>query len=34
MSDTEYMKLGNKLQKGAGYVNPNPVVGAVICMGR
>ena len=31
MSDTEYMKLAIKLaKKGAGYVNPNPMVGAVI----
>ena len=31
MSDTEYMKSAIKLaQKGAGYVNPNPMVGAVI----
>ena len=27
MSDTEYMKLAIKLaKKGAGYVNPNPMV--------
>lgn len=31
MSDSKYMKLAIKLaQKGAGYVNPNPMVGAVI----
>lgn len=31
MSDAEYMKSAIKLaQKGAGYVNPNPMVGAVI----
>ena len=31
MSDSEYMKLAIELaQKGAGYVNPNPMVGAVI----
>ena len=27
MSDTEYMKLAIKLaKKGAGYVNPNPMI--------
>ena len=31
MSDLEYMKLAVELaKKGAGYVNPNPMVGAVI----
>lgn len=31
MSDSKYMRLAIKLaQKGAGYVNPNPMVGAVI----
>ena len=31
MSDAEYMKLAIELaKKGAGYVNPNPMVGAVI----
>ena len=31
MSDSEYMQLAIKLaQKGSGYVNPNPMVGAVI----
>ena len=31
MDDIEYMKLAIELaQKGAGYVNPNPMVGAVI----
>ncbi|HGL8204486.1 TPA: bifunctional diaminohydroxyphosphoribosylaminopyrimidine deaminase/5-amino-6-(5-phosphoribosylamino)uracil reductase RibD, partial [Streptococcus pneumoniae] len=31
MSDSKYMKLAIKLaQKGAGYVNPNPMVGAII----
>lgn len=31
MSDLEYMKLAIELaEKGAGYVNPNPMVGAVI----
>lgn len=31
MSDSKYMQLAIKLaQKGAGYVNPNPMVGAVI----
>jgi diaminohydroxyphosphoribosylaminopyrimidine deaminase/5-amino-6-(5-phosphoribosylamino)uracil reductase len=31
MTDKEYMKLALKLaQKGCGYVNPNPMVGAVI----
>lgn len=31
MSDIEYMKIAIELaKKGAGYVNPNPMVGAVI----
>ena len=31
MNDTEYMKMAVELaKKGAGYVNPNPIVGAVI----